>query len=285
LTSLAEGRVRVMKKLRIFGVVPFAMLVLSVIGVSSASALDLEVCAPVAIAKTGKWTTNKGVDPDLCEGATTTGEWELYEVEFLLALWLEGSTPVTTILPVEAEGELELVSLNAANLKITTKLLCSGIFDGWIGPESLGAASELLTLGGVAEPLTPLTGTALLCTNDGNCTEPEVWAAGLPWEGEVELAEVLGVGSFFVGIGFKGGWYAQCLILGVTASETCEAPESVGELTNETNGTVDGTTSDAFTQLMGYKLGNCTSGGAESAELNGLGILLESGVSISVSSE
>ncbi|HEX3693088.1 MAG TPA: hypothetical protein VHU13_07060, partial [Solirubrobacteraceae bacterium] len=41
---------------------------------------------------------------------------------------------------------------------------------------------------------------------------------------------------------------------------------------NEANGTIHGEGSDAFQLLAGLKLGTCTSGGAESAEANGLGI-------------
>jgi len=205
-------------------------------------------------------------------------------VEFLLALWLDGGVAVSAELLVETEGEVELVSLNGGGLGVVIKVLCSGIFVGSIGPESLGFASELLTLGGVAVPLAELTGTALLCTNIQNCTEPELWASKLGWEGEAELM-VDGTETFFVALGLNGGWYSQCLVLGITTSETCTAAEAVSKLTNEANGTIDGEGSDAFQILAGLKLGNCTVGGAESAEVNGLGIGLESGVTLSVSSE
>lgn len=204
-------------------------------------------------------------------------------VEFLLALWLEGGANVTANLLVEGEGEIELRSLNAGNFGIQVSILCSGIIDGWIGPNSLGWASELLTLAGVLVPTTPLTGAPLLCTNDQNCTEPEVWL-DVPIEGEIELM-VDGTETFFVGLAFKAGYYIDCLILGITASELCEAEPAIEKLTNEANGTVKGETSDAFTVLAGGKLGNCTVGGNETAELIGSGILLETGVSLSVSSE
>jgi hypothetical protein len=276
-----------MKGLRILGLAFVAMFAMSLIGVASASAADIEFCSLSLVAHTGLWGKRSTIFPDGCEEDLTVpeGEFELYEAEFLLALWLEGSTAVTSILPVEAEGELELDSLNAGGLKITTRVLCSRIYDGWIGPESLDGVSELLTLGGVAVPLTALTGTPLLCTNDGNCTEPEVWAVNLPWETELELFEVLGEFSIFVNLIFNGGWYAQCLILGVTASETCEAADTAVEVTNEPNGTVDETFSDTIQQEAGLKLGNCTSGGAGTTEVNGLVTVLESGVSISASSE
>jgi len=208
-------------------------------------------------------------------------------VEFLLALWLEGGSPVTSILLVESEGELELTGLNAGNLKIKVKVLCSGILDGWVGPESLDFISELLVLGGTrAIPTATLTGEALLCTNIENCTEPEVWA-DVPFESEVELM-VDGAETFFVDLLFKAGYYVQCLVAGVTIAELCEQTEAnpgIVKLTNEANGTVDGEFLDSFQTLGGGVLGTCTLGGAESSEVSGLGITLETGVSLSVSSE
>jgi hypothetical protein len=208
-------------------------------------------------------------------------------VEFLLALWLANGESVTSALLVETEGELELVSLNAGGLGITTKLLCSGILDGWVGPESLDFVSELLTLTGTLIPTSPLTGTPLLCANSGNCTEPEVWA-DVPFETEVELMIDAGT-TFFVDLLLNAGWYAQCLILGVTAAELCESPaEGVAAIsTNEANGTVGGELSDAIQELSGGMLGTCTLGGAKSAEVNsvGKGVTLEPGVTLSISSE
>jgi hypothetical protein len=207
-------------------------------------------------------------------------------VEFLLALWLDGGAAVTALLPVVNTGELELVSLNAAGLGLVAKTLCSGILDGWVGPESLGHISELLTLAGVAVPTTVLTGTPLLCAEvaGGNCKEPEVWAAALGWDTETELM-VDGTETFFVNLILSGGWYAQCLFLGITSSETCSAAETAVKLTNEAGGVVDAEFSDLFQTLATLKLGNCTSGGAESAEVNGLATVSETGTTLTVSSE
>lgn len=206
-------------------------------------------------------------------------------VEFLLARWLEGAVNVTATLLVETEGELELVARNGGGLGVTAKALCSGILDGWVGPESLDFTSELLTLTGTVVSATPLTGSPFLaCTNEGNCEKPEVWAAKLGWETEAELM-VDSTETFFVDLILNGGWYTTCTVLGVKVSEECTAPETAVKLTNEAGGTVDGEFSDAFQELAGLKLGNCTLGGSESAEVNGLGVTLESGVTLTVSSE
>ena len=184
-----------------------------------------------------------------------------------------------------SEGELELVSLNAGNLGIVVRVLCSGILDGWVGAESLDFTSELLTLGGVAVPTVILTGTALLCTNDGNCTEPEVWAAKLGWESEVELMTSETLGMFYVDLISKPAWYVQCLILGVTSAETCEAAEGAAKLTNEVGGKVDATFSEEFQILAGGKLATCSMGGTEKGEVNGLLLVSTEAGMLSVSSE
>jgi hypothetical protein len=204
-------------------------------------------------------------------------------VEFLLALWLANGEPVPAALSAESEGELVLRTLNSGGLGIRTEILCSGIGLGLISTEGLGYGSEVLTLSGIAVSKTQLSGTPLLCSNSGNCTEPEVWAS-VPVEGDVVLM-IDGSETFLVGLIFNGFWYVQCLVLGVTAAELCEAAESVGRLTNEANGTIRAETNVAFTELAGLKLGNCTVGGAETAELEGSGIGLISGVTLSVSSE
>jgi hypothetical protein len=205
-------------------------------------------------------------------------------VEFLLALWLEGGMNVTSPLSVENEGEFELKELNGGNFGVHVKVLCSGIFDGLVGAESLAFISELLILGGTRRiPATVLTGEALLCTNLEGCTEPEMWMAGAGWEAEVEL--MIDVATFFADLILSGGWYLQCLILGMTTSETCTANETVAQVTNEAGGVVDAEFSGAFQELAGLKLDTCTLGGAESGELSGLITILEAGVTLAVSSE
>ena len=101
-------------------------------------------------------------------------------VTFLLALWLFNGANVTSLLLTESTGELELINKNAGKLGLTAKVLCSGTFDGWVGPESLDENTELLSLAGVAISSIALTGTSLSCANTENCEKPEVWADGLP---------------------------------------------------------------------------------------------------------
>jgi hypothetical protein len=190
-------------------------------------------------------------------------------VTFLLAQWLFNGAAVTTALLVEGAGEVEIVNTNAGGLGVTSKILCSGGGDGWVGPESLDFGSEVLTLTGVLVSSTALVGQTAECTNSSNCENPQVWPDGVPGESEVELM-VDGTEEFFVDLVFNAGWYVECTILGFKVAELCEAAETAVQLTNEAAG-VDATGSDAFQTLAGLKLAIC-GGSREVGEVNGLGV-------------
>jgi hypothetical protein len=189
-------------------------------------------------------------------------------VTFLLAQWLFNGAAVTTALLTEAPGELELVNTNAGGLGATAKVLCSGVFDGWVGPESLDHTSEVLTLTGVLVSSTELVGQVAECTNTSGCENPTVWPDGIPGETEVELM-VDGTEEFFVDLLFGAGWYVECTVLGFKIAELCSVTETAVELKNEATG-VDSTFSDAFQTLAGLPLATC-GGGRVTGEVNGLG--------------
>jgi hypothetical protein len=202
---------------------------------------------------------------------------------FLLAEWLEAGAAISSAKLVDGEGEINIVNLDGGGLGVTIELLCSGIGVGTVGPASEGTTTAFLNLAGEEISGVPLTGLALECTNSKNCTEPLVWAEELPWKGELELMED-GTEILFVGLGFKGAMYSECLVAGISVSELCTVAVAAGELTNEAGGTVDGVASDAFQELAGLKLGECA-GHAEVAEVSGLGLLLlTSGNALTVSS-
>lgn len=187
----------------------------------------------------------------------------------LLAEWLLNGGVIATPDLVEIPGELTLINLNAAGLGIKAELLCSGILVGTVGPSSADLITELLNLAGekIGEGLGTLE---LVCTNTANCTNPKVWAEGLPWETEAELLEQT-AGTFFADYLLNGQYLAECTVLGVSAEELCTVPVTATELLNEGNN-VDDTFSDAFQLLAGFVLGSC-GGRAETAEVNGLGTI------------
>ncbi len=206
---------------------------------------------------------------------------------FLLALWLVNKEELLAELLFELDGELELED-NKVPLVGNAGLLCSGIFDGWAGPNSLGYISEVLTLGGGAVNTTALTAPGLKCTNLLNCTEPAtLWAVNLGWEWEIELMED-GGSIFFAGLltslnGTKTvGWEVECSGL----TDTCTTAQGVAEITLNAAGTaVIAIFSTAFTELAGLKLATCTLGGENTGGVRGEGEFLPDAGELSASSE
>lgn len=201
-------------------------------------------------------------------------------VTFLLAQWLFNGTAVTSALLTEAPGELELVNTNGGGLGVVSKVLCSGIFDGWVGPESLDFTTEVLNLKNELVSNKELVGLTAECSNIQNCENPQVWPDGIPGESEVELM-VDGTEEFFVDLLFKAGWYVECTVIGFKVAELCEAAETAVKLTNEAAG-VDSTFSDEFQTLAGLKLAICA-GTRETGEVNGLGTVKDPEGTLTVS--
>jgi len=199
---------------------------------------------------------------------------------YLLAEWLVGGAAVTTELLSEISGELLLEDTKGA-LGSPAMVLCSGILDGWVGPNSLGWISEILTLGGVAVSNTVLSGQALECTAQTACetnTTVLVWPIGLPSETEVELLEQTG-GPFFVVSTVKqqGFYISSCLVLGVSAEDECTSTGgAVAELTLSGTSLV-ATASTAIVELNGGELGTCKNGGSETSVTEGSGTYAVSG--------
>ncbi len=209
-------------------------------------------------------------------------------VEFLLAEWLVSGSPVTSTLLVDTEGELTLSeTIPIINVKIS--VLCSGVFDGTIGPTGEDTITELLTLTtGTLVNSTPLVEPGLLCTNTENCPEPLAWADNLPWNTLLELM-VDGTETFFIDLLFKtGGQVGYHLIcMGSSGLEDlCSQTEGGSKATNTAEG-LDLEFSEAFTTLAGLKLANCEKAGTEAGTVEGLGFILLTGSSepLTVSSE
>ncbi|HXP99471.1 MAG TPA: hypothetical protein VN845_05320 [Solirubrobacteraceae bacterium] len=202
---------------------------------------------------------------------------------FLLAEWLESGSGITATLLVEITGELALTE-TLDGIKINA--LCSGILDGFIGPDGADEITELLNLAGEAISLTGLSGVALTCTNSANCGEPLAWALELPWLTLLVLLEE-GDEVFFADLlvnekaGGSVGYEVECMSLGI--SDTCKVTEAAALVENEGGGIVNIEFSDAFTELAGLKLANCEVAGTEVGIVEGLGLAKVAGVTLTVS--
>jgi hypothetical protein len=272
-----EGKVGVEMRFRILGVVLFAVFAVGM-GLSSvASAEDYgTLCGLTPGNNQGLFMKRTA---GVCEEELAEDVNEFEQILLLLAEWLVAGLEITTELNTEASGELLLEDTKTA--LGASDILCSGILDGTIGPDGLDVTSELLTLGGVAVSLTALSGGALTCEEHSICSEPLLWAINLPWNTLLELAET-DLGAIFVELIFSGGhgnpgYYIECMgLAGLTdeckAEGASETGEGVSESTNVTGG-VEDHFSDALTELLALKLGECTQGGKETAIVEGTGVL------------
>jgi len=200
------------------------------------------------------------------------------QVTFLLAEWFVSGIKVTTELLTELTGELEL-----ADTVLKATVLCSGSLDGWVGPNSRGFISEVLSLGGAEIGQEVLKTPPLLCRSVEGCSgpAPEVWAINLGWETEVELLEETGFTGFAVLItprtgGGDPGWEIQCTILGVKSEDECTTAHGVAQLTLE-GVMLLAVFLDAFTELAELELAGCSIGGEESGVVTGGGVFAVSG--------
>ena len=201
---------------------------------------------------------------------------------FLLAEWLSSGNPITTTLLSETTGELAFTETLDG---IAINALCSGILDGFVGPNGADEITEALTLAGAAVSLTGLTGTAITCTNSANCGEPLFWYLNLPWLSLLVLMED-GTETFFADLRTSektSGTVAfeyECMSLGI--ADACSVTEAASKVENITEG-INSEFTDAFTTLVGLKLANCEIAGTEEGVVEGLSLITSSGVTLTAS--
>lgn len=257
----------------------FAVFAFGAVAATSAMAGEEETmrCVP----KTeGLWGLQTSTIECAEELATANSPFEL--ISFLLAEWLVEGLEVSTTLLVETTGTLILED-KEATLGIKGTVLCTGILDGTIGSNGEDEITEVLSSSGGAIPTTVLSGTGLLCNGQSGCTtgteNAEVWASGLPWLTLLELVEEESPTLFqgFVVLilphaaGGHVGWYTKCPTALGTSEDECVAEEAMAEASNLA-AAVNGEFSEAFTLLVGGKLGNCTaSSKGETGVVTGLG--------------
>jgi hypothetical protein len=172
-----------------------------------------------------------------------------FALSFELAEWLVNGGTVSAELVSEGSGELLLEDTKFG------AVLCDGILDGTIGPNSADLITKILNLAG--EEIGELTGSGLLCTTEKTCesstTDIEVFPMKLPWDTEVELDPETGVAYILV---LGAEYTVECLLLGILGEDTCTDAEAASEAVNVTGGV----------ELKGHSepLGSCTIGGSGS---------------------
>jgi hypothetical protein len=149
---------------------------------------------------------------------------------FELALWLINGNDVTRPVLVDAVGELTLLDLlNGAGV------LCSGLSEGFVEPESLGLLTMMYDLLSPQNLIEELVGLANECTSDAICDASSalLWPIGLPWLMEVEQDNP---DDTFWRLTLGAAWHFECTVFGIKAEELCEIPEVENEILNVTGG-------------------------------------------------
>lgn len=144
-------------------------------------------------------------------------------------------------------------------------ILCSGSFEGTIGPGAAGTITKVIDLEG-KDPLN--------CTKETLC-EMElvlVEARNLPWKTEIVLKTIGGVSEYIEEIsnatGNAGYLLTECLVLGISTSDECVGGS--GLLLENVLGGVEGMfeANEEVTKRI-----NCTIGGAGKGVLQGDGLI------------
>jgi len=207
--------------------------------------------------------------------------------------WLEGGVAMAAASASETTGEILLRNTNGGGIGLNVEVLCSGTFDGSVGPGIQDQITEVLDLNKVQVTLTNL----LACTDEnGNCGSPLVAAVNLPWLTELELMgteaaplflDVLKPGNGNTGTAGNPGWEIDCTTIFGLVEETCtgEVGSDLENMPGEND--VLGTFSEAEIVAEGAQA-LCSGGGGKTGTVNtdeaGL-IFLTNGKPLAVSYE
>jgi hypothetical protein len=155
------------------------------------------------------------------------------------AQWLVAGVQPTAPVAADTLGELLF-----ENTKLVANFLCSGLFEGTVGPAGLATVTAVFNLAGtLIEELDPSTATGgLSCVADGNqCANgTEIWPVNLPFLSVVMLD--VETGLFYALVvknanGLNPAYKILCLVGILSIEQLCEAVElSEAELLNVAGG-------------------------------------------------
>lgn len=193
--------------------------------------------------------------------------------EVLLAEWLVNGAAVTSELSTEITEELTLE--DTKTLVGSASIKCSDILDGWIGPNGLSYATEVLSLSGTAAGAL-LTGAGITCTAVKGCesnTPPLYYPTNIPWTYIDYYNPVYGFYRVWYGTGGPPDWAIVCLVLGMSIEDDCQ---QVSEGEPGPGLALEGSTllnvfSTEITELLGGTLETCSQGGKEAGIITGSG--------------
>jgi hypothetical protein len=186
----------------------------------------------------------------------------------LPAEWLFNGGTVTSELLVNVSGELLLLET-----QLGVDILCSGLFEGTVGPGAADLITLVEELEGEHKDVVQGNGGWVNCFihEHGSCEEANetlvmVFPLHLPWTTLVELivnekGEEVFVDLIVEGVGGKPGYLTECKLLGIKGDAECVG--TTGALLS--NGTSDVTSNFLETDLIVTERAKCKTplGGGE----------------------
>lgn len=159
--------------------------------------------------------------PALCAAALLSA---LATTPALATEWLIDGVKLSKIEEIRETGELRAADLETPLIG-AVEISCSYILSGTIGAgaPSLGEFAALLNLAGETISSTPLSGLPLACNNVSNCTKPELWPVGLPWDTVIYEEGGAFINGYYKEAAEKQmGYEVVCHTLGITVADICE---------------------------------------------------------------
>lgn len=176
----------------------------------------------------------------LCAFSAFTTASAFAALEFELAQWLANGARIATALASDTLGELSF-----ENSEKKAGFLCSGLFEGTVGPESADVLTKLVSLANITIAELDESGATggIACVSDGKtCESGEIWPLNFPILTELELDKGSSPEEYFDLLlpnekGLLPAYFLLCLVLGISVDELCEAVSgSGGEVKNVTGG-------------------------------------------------
>jgi len=180
--------------------------------------------------------------------------------------WLEDGAAITVAKASETTGEIKLRNTNGGGLGLNVEVLCSGTFDGTVGPGINDEITAVLSLTKVAVTLA----APLACTNVANCESPQVSAVNLPWK-----TELLTEGTLFLDMLLGNpGWEIDCNTIFGLIEESCTGPVSSDLVNDAAENDVLGEFNEAEIIAKGEQA-TCTGGGGKTGtvQTDGAGLI------------
>jgi hypothetical protein len=171
------------------------------------------------------------------------------------AEWLANGAVIGAAKASTTTGEILLRNTNAGGLGLNVEVLCSGSFDGTVGPGKNDTIEKVLSLSGVEVTLA----APLACTNEANCSSPQVSAVGLPWKTELTSLTTDKITTA------TAGWEIDCTTIFGLIEETCTG--SVTSKVSNSGAEVLGSFSEAEIIAKGEQA-TCTGGGGKTGTVN-----------------